>query len=92
MAKVTFVLDEATVRMIRTLAERRRKAQSQIVREAVAAYGAEEERLTVEERAEKLALLERVAARPRSRTQAAVDAEQREVRRGRRVGWPRPRD
>ena len=92
MAKVTFTLDDATVASIRSLAGRKNKPQSLIVREAVAAYAMQEEKLTEDERTRRLRVLDDVAARPRTRAQADVDRELQEIRRARRVGWRRPGD
>lgn len=90
--KMTFTLDERTVQAIRALAERQRKPQSAIVREAVATYAASEERLDEVERARRLQLLDALGARPPTRPQKAVDAEIRAIRRARRTGWRRPSD
>ena len=45
MAKLTFSLDAETAAMLRKMATRLRKPQSLIVREAIARYGAEEDKL-----------------------------------------------
>jgi hypothetical protein len=92
MAKATFSLDEQTLQLLRSLAERKHKAQSHILREAVAVYAAQGEVLSDQERSRKLRMLDQLAARPSARTAAAVDDELREVRRGRRVGWRRRSD
>jgi hypothetical protein len=95
VTKVTFTLDNGTVRSLRRLAERSRKPQSQIVREAVAHYAAREDTLTDEEREKKLAILREFAARPPQpgdKTSADVDRELEELRVGRREGWARPSD
>jgi Arc/MetJ-type ribon-helix-helix transcriptional regulator len=92
MAKVTFSLDAETVRTLRALAERRRKAQSQVVREAIAEYAARDEKLTEADRSRKLQLLERLASLPPTRERAEVDRELRTVRQARRSGWRRPSD
>ena len=92
MAKRTFVLDDETVRTLRTLAERQQKPQSHVVREAIAAYAARGERLTETERARKLRLLDQLKARPATRTESAVDAELRDLRRTRRSAWRRSSD
>ena len=91
MVKVTFTLDDETVEAIRTMAQRRKKPQSLVVREAVAAYASQEEKLGDDERARKLRVLDGLLARPRTRPQADVDTELREIRRARRVGWRRSR-
>jgi hypothetical protein len=86
-AKATFTLDEETVTKIRRLAERSRKPQSQIVREAVAYYAAREEMLTDEERQRLLRVLDEFAARPArpgDKTAEDVDRELRELRLARR--------
>lgn len=92
MAKLTFSLDEETVRLLRAVAERRRKAQSLVVREAIAEYAARDEKLTEPDRARKLQVLEKLAASPATGSQAVVDREIRAVRGARRAGWRRPSD
>jgi O6-methylguanine-DNA--protein-cysteine methyltransferase len=92
VTKVTFTLDDDTVATIREIAERRRKPQSLIVREAVAAYAAQEEKLDDGERTRRLRVLDDLAAEPQTRRQADVDQELRQIRVGRRVGWRRPSD
>ena len=85
-AKVTCTLDEETVRQIRRLAERSRKPQSVIVREAIAYYAAREEKLSPDERDRQLALLREYRARLPKRTAAEVEREladfSRRARRG----------
>jgi hypothetical protein len=101
--KVTYTLDDETVGRIRKLAERSRKPQSLVVREAVAHYAAREEKLAPEEQERKLALLRDYAARPPRRAAARapqrpgrtgqdVDRELTQLRRARRDGWTRPTD
>jgi predicted transcriptional regulator len=62
VTKVTFTLDDDTVRTLRALTERRRKPQSLVVREAVAANAAQEDRLDEAERTRRLRLLDELAA------------------------------
>ena len=50
MSKATFSLDAATVEALRKLASRQRKPQSLVVREAIAHYAAQEDRLSDAER------------------------------------------
>jgi predicted transcriptional regulator len=93
--KATFTLDEETMRTIRRMAERSRKPQSLIVREAVAHYAGREETLSEEERQRKLAILREFAARPPQagdKTSEDVDRELEELRLARREGWARPSD
>ena len=92
VTKVTFTLDDETVAAIRAIAERRRKPQSLIVREAVAAYTAQEEKLDDGERTRRLRVLDDLAKQPATRRQAEVDQELHQVRAGRRGGWRRPSD
>ena len=92
MAKVTFSLDDATVRTLRQVATFKRKPQSQVVREAIVEYAAREEKLPDEERERRLSILRAVAATPVTRTTTHVDLELRHVRRSRAQGWSRPSD
>ncbi|HVH55559.1 MAG TPA: ribbon-helix-helix protein, CopG family [Vicinamibacterales bacterium] len=90
MAKLTFSLDDETVAALKKAAERSRKPQSLIVREAIAEYTSRDERLAPEERERLIGVLRRIKSRPRGGSQADVDRELREVRRSRREGWSRP--
>ena len=90
MIKVTFTLDNETVEAIGSIAARRNKPRSLVVREAVAVYARQEDKLDDADRARRLRVLDEVMARPRTRPQAEVDKELREIRRARRVGWRRP--
>ena len=89
MAKVTYSLDETTVRRIRAGARRLEIAQSQFVREAVADYAARKDRLSEAERLRMLEVLERIRNSPPTRTREEVDAELREIREARRRAWRR---
>ena len=83
MAKATFTLDDETLRAIRKMAQRARKPQSLVVREAVAHYAAREEKLSPEERDRLLRVLDEMKARPAQpddKTAADVDRELRELR------------
>lgn len=87
MAKATFTLDDETLRTIRKLADRGRKPQSLVVREAVAHYAAREEKLSSEERDGLLRVLDEMIARPTQpgdKTAEDVDRELRELRHARR--------
>lgn len=89
--KSTFTLDDVTVQQLRRLAERTGKAQSLVVREAIAQYAAQEEKSTPEERARWLhtfeELLGRVAPRP-----ASERARETTLLRQSRKGWSRRAD
>ena len=90
MIKVTFTLDDETVDTIRTIAARRKKPQSLVVREAVATYAGQEQKLDEAERKRRLAVLDELAKQPPTRPQGEADKELRDIRRLRRVGWRRP--
>ena len=83
MPKVTFSLDDATVRLLRRTAERARKPQSLVVREAIAQYAAREETLSDAERERLLGALRTIKAQPPTRGDDEVDRELREIRRSR---------
>lgn len=90
MPKLTFSLDDASVRMLRDTAARTRKPQSLIVREAIAHFAAREDILSASERERLLGALRRIRSRPPTRPASDVDRELREIRRSRRTGWSRP--
>lgn len=92
MVRATYSLDEATVRRLRRTAERLGKPQSQIVREAIADYAARADRLSEVERLRMLEVLRRMRNEQVARSADAVDAELREIRESRRVGWDRESD
>ena len=75
MVKVTYSLDDATVRRIRRAAERLGRPQSQVVREAVAEYDARTDRLSEAERLRMLEVLDRLRSEPVTRSRAALAAE-----------------
>ncbi len=84
MVKVTYSLDDATVRRIRRTAERLGKPRSHVVREAVAEYDARTDRLSEAERLRMLEVLDRLREEPVTRSRESVAAELREIRRSRR--------
>ena len=86
MPKLTFSLDEESVQTLRRVAERSRKPQSLIVREAIAQYAARDEVLPAEERDRLLAVVRRIKRRPATRPASAVREELKEIRRSRRAG------
>jgi len=85
MAKLTFSVDEQTVRVLKATAERLRKPQSMVVREAVAEYAARAGRLAESERRRLLRTLDEIMMRPPTRPQREVEREIAEVRRSRRA-------
>lgn len=91
MPKLTFSLDEETVAVLRKTAERTRKPQSLVVREAIAHYASREDVLPDAERQRLLAIVRRIRTRPAAgKAAAAVDRELKDLRRARRAGWNRP--
>ena len=84
MVKVTFTLDDETVGRLRKIAVRTRKPQSLVVREAIAEYAAQGERLTEDERSRALKAYDALAPAVQRRTPADIARELRELRRARR--------
>jgi hypothetical protein len=74
---------------IRRTAARLGKAQSHVIREAVADYATRADRLSERERLHLLDVIAKVVAAPATRTARAVDAEMRGVRAARRQGGRR---
>jgi predicted DNA-binding protein len=87
--KVTFTLDEQTLRRLQTAAERTRKPKSAIVREAIADYHDRIGKLSEAERLRLLKVMEEIMASPPSRPQEEVDREIAEIREARRRGGRR---
>jgi hypothetical protein len=89
MVKVTFTVDEETARTLKTTAERLRKPQSLVVREAIAEYAARAGRLTESERRRMLRTVDELLRQPPTRPQPAVRRELDQIRRTRRQGGRR---
>ena len=87
MAKLTFSLDEETVEKLRKTATRLRKPQSMVVREAIARYAADEDKLSDEERERLLKVIDRFTKLRPSGSHKDAEREIREIRRSRRIGW-----
>jgi hypothetical protein len=92
MTKVTFTLDDETVEAIRTLAAKKKKPRSLVVREAVAVYARQDEKLDDDERLRRLRVLDSLRKLGPTRPQADVDRELRAIRAARRTGWRRTSD
>jgi len=90
MKKVTYTLDDETVERIRRAAQRDQRPKSSVVREAVARYATESERLSADEIREQLRILDAIAETPSTRSARAVDDELRRLAESRRSGWQRP--
>lgn len=86
MVKVTFTLDDDTVRRLRETAARLQKPQSLVVREAVADYALRAGALTEVERRRLLKVFDDVVAGTPKRAPADLAAEIRSLRRARRSG------
>ena len=89
--KLTFSLDADTVARLRITADRLKRPQSQIVREAVTEYAARVGRLSEAERVALLKSFDRLLPTVPPRTAAEVDAELRAIRAARRTGGRRTR-
>ena len=87
--KVTFTLDEASVRRLREAAEQLAKPKSEVVREAIQDFHARIDRLSERERIRLLQVFDEVIPRIPPRPQAAVDRELRALRQARRRGGRR---
>ncbi len=85
MAKLTFSLDDDTVEKLRKTATRLRKPQSLVVREAIARYAAQEDRLSDEERDRILKILDGMKTLPPSGPHRDAEREIAEIRRERRA-------
>jgi predicted transcriptional regulator len=84
MVKVTFTLDDETVERLRRTAARLARPQSYVVREAIREYEARSTKLSDEERARLLAIVDRMVQEPPTRTVAEVDSELEGIRAARR--------
>jgi hypothetical protein len=89
MARATFSLDEATIAEIKRTAERLKKPQSHVIREAVADYAARTDLLSERERRRVLSLLETLRSAKPTRSEDAVDKELADIRSARRGGGRR---
>lgn len=79
MVKVTFTLDDVTVAELRRAADRLRKPQSQVVREAIRDYATRVGKLSEEERVRLLKIFDTVVPAIRTRPARKVDAELGEI-------------
>ncbi len=87
--KVTFTLDEQTIRRLQDAAERVKKPKSEVVREAIADYHQRIGKLSEAERLRLLKIMEEIMARPTTGSQEDVDREIAEIRELRRHGGRR---
>jgi hypothetical protein len=89
MVKVTFTLDEATIRRLNEAAERLAKPKSEVVREAIDDYHARIGRLSERERIRMLKVFDEVVPRIQPRPEREMQKELQELRRARRRGGRR---
>jgi len=87
--KVTFTLDDATIRRLEDASERLQKAKSQVIREAIADYHDRTGRLSEIERRRMLSVLDRLTTAPPTRSSGEVDREIAAVRGARQTGGRR---
>jgi predicted transcriptional regulator len=84
--KATFSLDDETLASLKRSAARTGKPQSLIVREAIAQYEANADRLTASERRHALGVVAEIRRQGRTASAKAVKAEIAGVRQARRQG------
>ncbi len=87
--KATFTLDEETVAALKRAARSTGKAQSLIVREAIAQYDARADRLSQAEQRHLLGVLAEIRRHGPTTSRAAVTSEIAAIRRARRSGGRR---
>lgn len=87
--KVTFTVDEQTIRRLDDAAERLKKPKSEIVREAIADYHDRIGKLSERERQRLVKIMEGIMTSPPSRPQKEVDREIADLRQARRRGGRR---
>jgi len=87
--KMTFSLDEETVKRLEQASERLGKPKSEVVREAILEYSLRVDRLTEAERQRMLAALDDLLPKIPPRSDEEVDLELREIRAARRGGGRR---
>jgi len=84
--KVTYTLDDATVRRVESASERLSVPKSQVIRDAVAEFHDSTGRLSERERLRQLRVLRDLAPLIPKRPQAEVEQEIAEIRSARRTG------
>jgi len=89
MVKVTFTLDDLTVRQLRRTAARVGQPQSQVVRAAIQEYASRVGKLSEQERLRFLRAFDTLVPKIPSRPPAQVEAELRAIRAARRQGGRR---
>lgn len=90
MLKMTFTLDDETVRRLRELAARLDRPQSYVVREAIREYGGRSNKMSEEETRRMLEIFDTYVPAIPPRPRKEVEAELAEIRAVRRQ-WGRRR-
>jgi Arc/MetJ-type ribon-helix-helix transcriptional regulator len=85
--RATFSIDEETDAALRRVSLALGTSKSDVVRRAIRELEARCDRLTEQERREKLVILSRLRSEPASRSEKAVEGELQEIREARRAGW-----
>lgn len=84
--KVTFTLDQATVKQIESASQRLAKPKSQVVREAVRDYYERIGKISEQERKRMLRIFDEVIPRIPARPLEEIQRELKEIRLSRRLG------
>jgi predicted DNA-binding protein len=87
--KVTFTLDQETIRQLETAAERLSRPKSQVIREAIQDYYDRMGRLSERERVEMLRVFDEMLPLVKPRPARQVDRELKAIRQERRSGGRR---
>ena len=85
-SKVTFTLDDLTIRRLRDAAERLNKPQSAVVRDAIQDFHDRIGNLSEQERLRALRAFDELVPKIPFRPLSAVEQELRQLRRARRAG------
>lgn len=84
--KVTFSLDQETVRSLRQLSERMKRPKSAVLRDAIREYCEREDHVSEAERVSRVAALQQFLAENPPRDEAETQKELDEIRAARRGG------
>ena len=85
--RATFSIDDETEAALRRVSQALGTSKSDVVRRAIREFEARCDRLTEQERREKLQVLSRLRSQPASRSEKEVETELQEIREARRAGW-----
>jgi hypothetical protein len=88
VTKVTYTLDEETLRFIDDAAKIQHKPKSQVIRDAMKDYHARLGRLSEAERQRRLHAFDRLYPQIKLKTQEEARAELREIRESRQLSGP----